>query len=86
MTENIDMLPCPFCGKGVDLEDEDTLYPSGVYWRETDGMRHYIRHKDRKQDDGIVWDIHCPEVSGGCGAEISADSKQEAINAWNRRA
>lgn len=80
------LLPCPFCGKAPDVEDGDTLYPTGLWWRIEDGMRHYIRHKDRKEGDASVWGMHCPEVSGGCGAEITANSKQDAISAWNRRA
>ena len=86
LNNGLGLLPCPFCGKAVDLEDDDTLYPVGFYWREKDGVRHYIRHKDRKQGDESVWGMHCSETSGGCGAEIESDSKQEAINAWNRRA
>lgn len=82
----VGLLPCPFCGKTVDLEDCDTLYPIGLYWREEGGIRHYVRHEDRKEGDERVWGMHCPEVSGGCGAEITADSKQDAISAWNRRA
>jgi len=34
----LDMLPCPFCGKNVDLEDPDTLHPDGLYWRVVDGI------------------------------------------------
>ena len=81
----IEMLPCPFCGKRVDLDDDDTLYPTGIYWRITDGVRHYIRHKNRLPDDNKVWGMHCPETSGGCGVEIHRDSREECIDAWNRR-
>ena len=79
------LLPCPFCGKSATVEDADTLYPTGQYWRLEDGIKLYIRHKDRKIEDQFVWGMHCPEASGGCGAEITADSKQDAINAWNKR-
>lgn len=80
-------LPCPFCGKPVDLEDQDTLYPSGISWRdhEDPGMRSYHARRDHKEGDGKCWRMHCPTPSGGCGAEISGDSKEEALAAWNRR-
>lgn len=42
-----ELLPCPFCGRKVDDDLSDTLYPSGTYWREEDGLRHYIGHRDR---------------------------------------
>jgi hypothetical protein len=32
-----------------------------------------------------IWTIHCPETSGGCGAEITADTADEAIQKWSRR-
>lgn len=75
---------CPFCGKRPDSTGEDTLYPTGR-WREDDGMRHYISHQDKREEHGRVWTMHCPTPYGGCGAEVSADSRDEAIAAWNRR-
>ena len=79
------MLPCPFCGKQPDLTDPDTLHPSGLYWRVTNGIKHYISHKDREPDDNKVWGMHCPETSGGCGVEITRDTCAECIAAWNKR-
>ena len=79
------MLPCPFCGKQPDLNDPDTLYPSGIYWRITHGIKHYIMHKDREPADNKVWGMHCPETSSGCGVAINRDSAQETIDAWNKR-
>lgn len=81
-----ELLPCPFCGKPVDLNDADTLYPSGIYWRGDGETRHYIRHYERKPGDSPVWGMHCPETSGGCGAEIEGHSKPDTIAAWNKRA
>ena len=35
--------------------------------------------------DKSVWRAHCPSPAGGCSASILADSRGEAIEAWNRR-
>lgn len=85
MQVKLEFLPCPFCGKVVDLDNGDTLYPAGMYWRITDGIKHHIRYKDTQQGDESCWGMHCPETAGGCGAEIEADSKNDAVNKWNRR-
>lgn len=81
------MLPCPFCGKEVDLENPDTLYPSGIYWRwdEDLKMRHYIRFKDKQIGDQPCWQLLCPETAGGCGVEIHGDTKEEVVAKWNKR-
>jgi hypothetical protein len=80
------MKPCPFCGHEVDLEDGDTLYPNGTGWREEeDNMRVYCSRREvpKKQ---WCWSMHCPTTAGGCGVEMSADSREEAIQKWNKRA
>ena len=83
------MIPsCPFCGKTVDLEDNDVLYPSGVVWRtlREDGVfRSYHTMDERKDGDQFCYSMNCPTPSGGCGANITADSKEEALAAWTRR-
>jgi len=81
------LLPCPFCGKAADIEDDDTLYPNGGAWKFNDAlqMRTYHRHREAPKEQWC-WSMHCPEVAGGCGAEVSGDSKDEAIAKWNRRA
>lgn len=81
------LLRCPFCGKKPDLEDPDTLYPSGIYWRwdkELD-MRTYHRHKEKIDGDLPSWLMHCPETAGGCGVEIHGDTKEEILSKWNKR-
>ena len=88
MKESIEeLLPCPFCGKEPDLEDHDTLYPSGAVWRfdEELGLRTYHGFNDKQAGDGVCYGLHCPGCSGGCGAEIHGDSKEEAIAKWNAR-
>lgn len=79
------MKPCPFCGHKVDLEDADTLYPTGTGWREEhDGFRSYHSFRDVPREQWC-WAMHCPETAGGCGAQIDADSKDEALEKWERR-
>lgn len=83
--EPSDLLPCPFCGHQHDHNDQDVLHPSGSAWQETeDGIRHYVR---AKTVDPQYWcyQVNCPTSHGGCGAELTADSRDEAIAAWNRR-
>lgn len=88
MNQSPAILPCPFCGKAVDLEDQDTLYPSGTYWRDhkEHGLRTYHSRSTREEGDGVCYGMHCPIPAGGCGAEIRGDSREEAIAAWSRRA
>ena len=83
MSEREALKPCPFCDKAVDLGDPDTLYPT-MAWRKDDDICHYVRIDEPHH--GLVWTMHCSEQAGGCGAEISGDSREEAIAAWNRRA
>ncbi len=84
---DIPVMPCPFCGRAVDLEDHDTLYPSGSAW-EFDAelqTRTYHRAFDVPKEQWC-YSMHCPVQAGGCGAEMHGDSKDEALEAWNRRA
>jgi hypothetical protein len=83
MTESLP--PCPFCGKKPSEDLIDTCYPNGTYWREEDGLRHYIRHKERLLTDNRCWLFHCNESEGGCGAELTGDSRDEVIEKWKRR-
>lgn len=79
--------PCPFCGKPADLEDPDTLHPTGTGWRddEVEGFRTYHSYLKVPKEQWC-WGMHCPTPAGGCGAEISGDSKEEVLAKWNRRA
>jgi len=79
------MKPCPFCGHEVDLEDGDTLYPNTAGWEDhPDHGRHYCFYQQVPKEQWC-YSMHCPTTAGGCGAEISGDSRQEAIDKWNRR-
>jgi len=79
------MKPCPFCGHKVDLEDGDTLYPNGSGWEDhPDYGRGYCSRLVVPKEQWC-YSMHCPTNAGGCGAEISADSKQEAMDKWNTR-
>lgn len=81
------MKPCPFCGKKVDLEDQDTLYPSGTGWLFDEDLQMRTYHRMHEvPDNQRCYVMHCVLQAGGCGAEMHGDSRDEAIAAWNRRA
>ena len=76
--------PCPFCGMQPDMEDCDTLYPNGSAWLISDGDTHFV-NRDQAPKENWCYSMHCVQTGGGCGAEVSGNSKQEAIEKWNRR-
>lgn len=78
--------PCPFCGLQSHQDWEDTLYPSGIGWRVDEGVQHYLGRDSYARWQGKCYEINCATPYGGCGANISADSKEEVIEKWNRRA
>jgi hypothetical protein len=80
--------PCPFCGWQPPADLSDVLYPSGTYrrWDERNQFHHYVSHNQSRQGDTPCWEMNCTANMGGCGASISADSEEEAVAAWNRRA
>jgi hypothetical protein len=82
------LLPCPFCGWAPPSDLSDVLYPSGTYrrWSERHHVHHYVSHNQSMKGDTPCWEMNCTANMGGCGASISADSKDEAVAAWNRRA
>ena len=79
---------CPFCGRKVNSEDIDTLYPSGTGWidhvDEEYEYRSYVSAYDVPKEQWC-YKIICNESYGGCGAEIHGDSAEEAIEKWNKR-
>jgi len=84
--------PCPFCGLTSDTDWEDTLHPSGVGWCEDNSGYHdshvhrfYLSTEHKDEWEGVCYEISCSVTYGGCGANISGDSKEEVIERWNRR-
>ena len=63
------LLPCPFCGQVPDREDPDCVCP--VTRPDNDGRQ--------------VFRAGCIECAGGCGAEVTAWSAEEAVKRWNTR-
>lgn len=82
----MNMLHCPFCGMIPDPEeDEDCLYPSGTGWRDRpNGLREYLDFRMVPRSNWC-YTLHCVQHHGGCGAEMHGDSRQEAIDKWNKR-
>lgn len=39
----------------VDLDNGDTLYPTGIYWCITDEIKHYVHNKDGQEGDESCW-------------------------------
>lgn len=80
------MKPCPFCGHEVDLDDGDTLYPTGTGWKVRDnGMTTYHPSREVPKEQWC-YSMHCVSTSGGCDAEVHGDTAEEAIKKWNTRA
>lgn len=85
------MKPCPFCGMKLDPDDIDTVYPSGIGWKEDDWgdgtlFRHYVSiHAEPLPKEQWCYKVVCQVHYGGCDASIGGDSKEEAIKKWNKR-
>lgn len=78
---------CPFCGKVPDLDEPDTLYPTGIVWKynkEFDRISYHTR-REMPDYDGQCYSLNCPTHLGGCGAEIHGDSIEEVKERWERR-
>lgn len=77
--------PCPFCGKELDLNDPDTVYPNGIYWRDTEEYGRVYFGGMTAESDGRCMQIVCSDVSGGCCAEMHGDSLEDVVDKWNNR-
>ncbi len=69
MTTKFKLLPCPFCGQHPYVDDPDCIYP--------------VTRPDK--DGRQVWRAGCMESAGGCGAECTGWSAEEAVERWNTR-
>jgi hypothetical protein len=77
--------PCPCCGRAqYNPEDPDVIHPSGSWATSEEGYRHYLPSGDPAAE-GKCYVVNCVLHYGGCGLNVSGDSKEEAIAAWNRR-
>ena len=77
---------CPFCGMKLDLEEPDVLYPNGYAWSFDKDLQFKTYHRAREMPkEQWCYGVHCPTSTGGCGAVINGDTKEEAIEKWNRR-
>lgn len=78
---------CPFCGAGIDETDSDCCHPNGTAWlfEREEGFRRYVRASGEVPREQWCWEINCVKHYGGCGANISGDTREEAISNWNRR-
>ncbi len=79
------LLACPFCGH-TPQDWHDFLHPTGVGWRDDNGLRHYMSRDDPRGTHGEVWELGCLEHEGGCGATMHGDSRDDALAKWNSRA
>lgn len=79
-----ELKPCPFCGKVLDTEEDDTLYPSGIGYIDSGSYRYYVSYREVPKEQWC-YKIVCATIYGGCGVEIQGDSVDEVIDNWNRR-
>lgn len=89
---DLNLAPCPICGKEQNADCEHTLRPSGIAWRddlgivdETTPFRHYVTRDDPRGVHGICYEVICNRNIGGCGFSVDANSKEEVIEKWNDR-
>ena len=64
-----ELKPCPFCGYQPERNHPDFCYP--------------VTHPDATGKQ--VFRAGCVECHGGCGAEVTGWTAEEAIKAWNTR-
>jgi hypothetical protein len=80
-----ELKPCPFCGRELDITDGDSLYPNGMGCKDEGEYRSYHKGMEVPKEQWC-YAAGCSELSGGCGAGVSGDNRQEAIDKWNARA
>jgi len=68
-----------------ESDDGDTLYPNGTGWKlRDDGFTSFHSFRDVPREQWC-WSIHCNTLAGGCGVEMSGNSREEALTKWNTR-
>lgn len=71
----LELRPCPFCGRADTPEVTD--------WNDANG----IDEDDPAYEDGPAFVVVCNYRAGGCGAVGGVrDRLSEAVDAWNGRA
>jgi hypothetical protein len=73
-----ELKPCPFCGNS-DWDGEDSVYPSGITWKEDPKIGCKVYGK------WLEFEHKCFQVVCDCGAEMHGDSEADAIKNWNTR-
>ena len=79
----IELKPCPFCGGNVEfliLDDEFNIRGDGYADNPWSGLRYGLSHMESANDG-------CPIATedGALLGVYAYDTKEEAIEAWNRR-
>lgn len=86
MKANKSIKPCPFCGMEADEDCGDTLHPSGTGWKYRPDLRTRSYHDLREvPEEQWCYSLNCVLHHGGCGAEMTGDSREEVIAKWNKR-
>lgn len=61
------------------------LLPNGIGCSNGVPMKNLLLVGGDFNGDGVCYTLHCTTTSGGCGAEMPGDSREEVITSWNRR-
>jgi hypothetical protein len=80
------LLACPFCGHQPEPGNLiDSLYPDGIYRHYS--KEHDIDHYTHSPIGAVaeIWGMRCNTSEGGCGAQVTGEGKQGAVDAWNMR-
>jgi hypothetical protein len=70
-----DLLPCPFCGFVLDINDSDCIYPA----------TRPIYNPVSKAMEYPLYEVNCYESGGGCGANLLGETVEDCIRLWNTR-
>ena len=80
-----ELLPCPFCGKELDVNDDEVIHPNGVRWKDGEHGREYSSLTTDNRGYELCYTIYCSCEQGGCGVRMTDDSKEMVIDNWNKR-